>query len=195
MRQILVLLLLLLICFPLCAAEPDLFLSFDLLSLDGLWKETWNVRCEAQIALSDQFSLNMPLTFSAERAYAGSTYLEGGLFLAYRPFSRRSYLLISLAQVGYLESYLCEEEQQVLFLHEMGLGYRYAFSFGLQVDLRLTVRDPNGVFASEYEQLASCFGAYEMVRLSLLVGWSFSVPSPLSKDGGKSQGTGKRSMQ
>nr|WP_321297448.1 hypothetical protein [uncultured Sphaerochaeta sp.] len=183
MRQVFLLLLLLLFCLPLGASQPDLFLSCDLLSLDGLWKETWNVRLEAQLALSDQFSLNLPLTLAAERTYAGSSYLEGGVFLAYRPFSRRSYLLISLVQAGYLESYLCEEEHQMLFLHEMGLGYRYAFPFGLQVDLRLTVRDPNGVFASEYEELASCFSAYEMVRLSLLVGWSFSVPSPLSKEG------------
>ncbi len=187
--------LLLLFCLPLPASEPALSFACDLFSADGLWKETWNVRLEAQLELNEQFSLTLPVTLAAERSYGGSTYLEGGLFLAYRPFSLRSYLLISLVQIGYLQSYLSEQDQNVLFLHEMGLGYRYVFPFGLVADLRLTVRDPNGVFTSEYEELASCFSAYEMVRLSLLVGWSFPVPSPLSKGGGKTLGTGERSAQ
>lgn len=186
--------LLLLFCFPLPASEPELSLACDLLSSDGLWKETWNVRLEAQLDLNEQFSLTLPVTLTADRAYAGSTYLEGGLFLAYKPFSLRSYLLISLVQIGYLKSYLSEKGQTVLFLHEMGLGYRYVFPFGLVADLRLTLRDPNGVFASEYEELASCFSAYEMVRLSLLVGWSIPVPSPLSKGGGSTLETGERSV-
>ncbi len=151
-------------------------LRLDSGSLVSLFGETIHVRLEGELALSDEFSLTLPFEATFEKGKGEPIFLEAALLLAYHPFSVEATIYASLLQVGVLLNRRYDENE-VFFLNEVGFGYPIRFPFGLNLEPRLTIKDPNGVFKGDYHQVREAFTSYPMIRFGLYVGWSFPLPS------------------
>lgn len=158
----------------------DLEGKVDSASLVTLFGRSISARVEAQINLHEEFSLMVPLEATFEKGRGEPIFLETGLFLAYHPFVQAATIYASLVQVGILfdRPY---EEISTYFLNEVSFGYTFGFPFGLVIEPRLTIKDPNSVFVSDYEELKERFTSYPMFRFALYLGWSFDVPKSLSE--------------
>ena len=170
--------LLILICIgtSLVFSSSTLELKTDCASAISLFGETIPLRIEAQLELSDEFGLMLPVEMTAEKGRDQPIYLETGLFLAYRPFSKEATIYASLIQMGILFERRYGE-QRTFFLNEVGFGHTFRFPFGLLIEPRITIKDPNSIFKNDYQELKDAFSSYPMIRFALYGGWSFTLPS------------------
>ena len=151
-------------------------LKTDCASLISLFGETISTRIEARLDLSDEFALMLPIDLTAEKGRGQPVYLESGLFLAYRPLAKEAAIYASLIQLGILFERRYGETE-TFFLNEVGFGYTFRFPFGLLIEPRITIKDPNSVFTSDYQELKDAFSSYPMIRFALYGGWFFTLPS------------------
>lgn len=154
----------------------DLEVRLDSGSFISLFGETMTLRLEGELALNNEFSLTLPIEATFEKGKGEPIFLEVALNLAYHPFSCEATIYASLVQVGVLLNRFYDDPG-VFFLNEVGFGYPIRFPFGLSVEPRLTIKDPNGIFKEDYHQVREAFTSYPMIRFGLYVGWSFSLPS------------------
>lgn len=167
----------LLIPFSLAASQASVCTSVDLRSLESLVLDTAQVRIEATVTLTGEFSLSIPVSLVAERHRGAVQCWETGLFLQYHPLSYDLFISLSLMQVALLANHPYEEGPQFLFLNEMAVGWQFSVPPSIVIKPCLVIKDPHKVFVQEYEELGALFSQFPMVRFALLVGWKFPVPS------------------
>ncbi|HNZ95075.1 MAG TPA: hypothetical protein PLD69_04910 [Sphaerochaeta sp.] len=176
MKHVTAVLLLMFIGTHVVFGSTNVELMTDCTSLISLFGETISARIEARLDLSDEFALMLPVELMAEKGRGQPIYLESGLFLAYHPFSKAAAIYASLIQLGILFERRYGETK-TFFLNEVGFGYTFRLPFGLLIEPRMTIKDPNSVFTSDYQELKETFSSYPMIRFALYGGWSFTLPS------------------
>lgn len=176
MKHVTAIMLLICIGTPCIFGSSTLELKTDCAAAVALFGETVPVRIEAQLSLGPEFGLMLPIELTAEKERRGPVYLESGLFLAYHPFTPAATIYASLIQIGILFERRYGENR-TFFLNEVGFGYAFRFPFGLLIEPRITIKDPNSIFTSDYQKLKDAFSSYPMIRFALYGGWSFALPS------------------
>lgn len=181
MRTLFILIVLVCCLLPLAAEQQLLSITTDVFALEGLVKDTISIRSVCSFVLTDDFGLSFPVTCTYEKEIGGTSLLQAGLLLTYRPFRNSWFLGVSLSQIGILirDAYQ-EEEKRLQFLNEMIFGWTYRLPNGLTIEPQIIIADPNGVFNSSYQELQTRFSYFPMTRISLLLGWSFGIGDEVS---------------
>jgi hypothetical protein len=158
--------------------KPIFYASFDASSLDSVWNECLQARLDLGLRFSSGFGVRFPLTLLSDTSYSDVTLLDFGLFLDYHPFSDGFFVSVSLIQMGMYFG-MDKPAQQNPYLNEVAFGYTWHISQRFFLEPRLLIRDPSGVFQSEYDSISGMFPDYSQVRFSVSLGLDFlAVPVP-----------------
>ncbi|NCC65159.1 MAG: hypothetical protein EOM15_10945 [Spirochaetia bacterium] len=184
MRKLVALIVLTVCLFPLVSQQQSVSVTCDMVALKGIFEETLCIRTECSFGLSDEFGFSIPVSCIIEKEIGSTLFLQSGLFLKYRPFCNPLFLSVSLLQVGmFVIDVYQKEDSKLHFLNELTFGWTYKHKSGLVIEPQLILSDPNGISADAYEELGDRFSHFPMTRVSVLLGWSFSIQG-LEKKGG-----------
>jgi hypothetical protein len=154
------------------------YVSLDASSVDSFWNNCLQTRMDLGLRFSSGFGIRFPLTFISDTSISEVSMLGFGLFLDYRPLYDGFFVSVSLLERGLFFG-MDKPTEQNLYLNEVAFGYTWHLFSPLFLEPRILLRDPSGVFQSEYDSISGAFPDFSSVRFSISVGWDFlAVPFP-----------------
>jgi hypothetical protein len=159
------------------------YVSVDASSLDSLWNNCLQTRLDLGLRFSSGFGIRFPFTFISDTSISEVSLLGVGLFLDYRPFYDGFFVSVSLFERGFFFG-VDKPTEQDPYLNEVAFGYTWHVFSSLYLEPRILLRDPSGVFQSEYDSISEVFPDFTSVRFSISVGWDF-LAVPLPRMGGE----------
>ncbi|MFA6733466.1 MAG: hypothetical protein WCS71_00055 [Sphaerochaetaceae bacterium] len=158
------------LCFPLAAVTP--WVAVDSMAIDALWSGQLTLRAETGVRLDDGFGIRFPVSWVRRLGAYDVSMLTAGLSLDYYPFGDGLVVSFGVVEGGWFLGKDRPEEEGCL-LNGLDVGYTWHVTPHWFIEPKLQVRDPSGVFSTEYGVLEDALGDYPVVRLSVLVGWEF----------------------
>jgi len=155
--------------------------GMDTAAIDSIWKENMELRMEAGLRLDSGFGIRVPITWIKKLKNDDVSLFDLGIFLDYHPFDDGVFISLGLAEGAFYFGRDKPQETEC-FLNEISAGYTWHFTPHWFIEPKLIIRDPSGVFETEYASLKETFAGYSVVRFSLVVGGDFLAFTPKSRD-------------
>lgn len=146
-------------------------IGLDTAAISVIWDSTVQARIMLDLRLYPVFGIRIPFTLVSEKNKSSEVLIDSGIFLDYLPWEKGPFISVSLIQAAALTGKQVPENSW-FFLNEVELGWEYRFlKDSWYIRPSLVIRDPAGVYETDYETIREYLPGYRKFRCSLVVGW------------------------